>query len=74
MEFKRGTESVLLRKIADVILLAGTDELAIVDSFSAGLPIIAAESDTYPLRSHICATAKTRSSPLIILRILATPS
>ena len=43
-----GRESALLYKIADVFLLAGTAGLAIVDSFAAGLPLIATELDTHP--------------------------
>jgi glycosyltransferase involved in cell wall biosynthesis len=45
---KYGRESALLYKIADVFLLAGTAGLAIVDSFAAGLPMIATELNTHP--------------------------
>jgi glycosyltransferase involved in cell wall biosynthesis len=45
---KYGRESALLYKIADVFLLAGTAGLAIVDSFAAGLPLIATDLNTHP--------------------------
>jgi glycosyltransferase involved in cell wall biosynthesis len=45
---KFGRESAPLYKIADVFLLAGTAGLAIVDSFAAGLPIIATDLNTHP--------------------------
>jgi glycosyltransferase involved in cell wall biosynthesis len=45
---KYGRESALLYKIADVFLLAGTAGLAIVDSFAAGLPLIATNLNTHP--------------------------
>lgn len=45
---KHGRESALLYKIADVFLLAGTAGLAIVDSFAAGLPLIATVLNTHP--------------------------
>jgi glycosyltransferase involved in cell wall biosynthesis len=45
---KYGRESALLYKIADVFLLAGTAGLAIVDSFAAGLPMIATDLNTHP--------------------------
>jgi len=45
---KYGRESALLYKIADVFLLAGTAGLSIVDSFAAGLPMIATELTTHP--------------------------
>lgn len=43
-----GRESAMLYKIADVFLLAGTAGLAIVDSFAAGLPLIATHLPTHP--------------------------
>lgn len=43
-----GRESAMLYKIADVFLLAGTAGLAIVDSFAAGLPLIATDLPTHP--------------------------
>jgi L-malate glycosyltransferase len=43
-----GRESAILYKIADVYLLAGTAGLAIVDSFAAGLPLIATQLPTHP--------------------------
>jgi glycosyltransferase involved in cell wall biosynthesis len=45
---KYGRESALLYRIADVFLLAGTAGLAIVDSFAAGLPMIATRLNTHP--------------------------
>jgi glycosyltransferase involved in cell wall biosynthesis len=48
MGSKYGRESALLYKIADVFLLAGTAGLAIVDSFAAGLPMIATQMKTHP--------------------------
>jgi L-malate glycosyltransferase len=48
MGSKYGRESALLYKIADVFLLAGTAGLAIVDSFAAGLPMIATDLKTHP--------------------------
>jgi glycosyltransferase involved in cell wall biosynthesis len=48
MGSKYGRESALLYKIADVFLLAGTAGLAIVDSFAAGLPMIATDLNTHP--------------------------
>ena len=46
LEFNR--ESAMLYKIADVFLLAGTAGLAIVDSFAAGLPLVATQLTTHP--------------------------
>ena len=43
-----GRESAMLYRIADVFLLAGTAGLAIVDSFAAGLPLIATQLPTHP--------------------------
>lgn len=48
MGSRYGRESALLYKIADVFLLAGTAGLAIVDSFAAGLPMIATDLNTHP--------------------------
>jgi glycosyltransferase involved in cell wall biosynthesis len=48
MGSKYGRESALLYKIADVFLLAGTAGLSIVDSFAAGLPMIATNLNTHP--------------------------
>lgn len=48
MGSKYGRESALLYKISDVFLLAGTAGLAIVDSFAAGLPMIATDLKTHP--------------------------
>jgi L-malate glycosyltransferase len=43
-----GRDSALLYKMADMFLLAGTAGLAIVDSFAAGLPIVATALPTHP--------------------------
>jgi glycosyltransferase involved in cell wall biosynthesis len=43
-----GRESAMLYRIADVFLLTGTAGLAIVDSFAAGLPLIATDLPTHP--------------------------
>jgi glycosyltransferase involved in cell wall biosynthesis len=45
---KYGRESALLYKIADLFLLAGTAGLSVVDSFAAGLPMIATRLNTHP--------------------------
>jgi L-malate glycosyltransferase len=45
---KFGRESALLYKMADVFLMAGTAGLAVVDSFAAGLPLIATHLPTHP--------------------------
>jgi glycosyltransferase involved in cell wall biosynthesis len=45
---KYGRESALYYKMADLFLLAGTAGLAIVDSFAAGLPVIATDMPTHP--------------------------
>jgi L-malate glycosyltransferase len=43
-----GRESALYYKMADIFVIAGTVGLAVVDSFAAGLPLIATEMDTHP--------------------------
>jgi glycosyltransferase involved in cell wall biosynthesis len=43
-----GRESAVYYKMADLFLLAGTAGLAIVDSFAAGLPVIATDMPTHP--------------------------
>jgi glycosyltransferase involved in cell wall biosynthesis len=45
---KYGRESALYYKMADAFLLAGTAGLAIVDSFAAGLPLLATRLSTHP--------------------------
>jgi len=45
---KFGRESALYYKMADVFLLAGTAGLAVVDSFAAGLPLLATRLPTHP--------------------------
>ena len=44
---KFGPESALFYKMADIFLLAGTAGLAIVDSFAAGLPVLATRLTTH---------------------------
>lgn len=46
--FKNHKEGALYYKMADVFLLAGTVGLAVVDSFAAGLPLIATRLTTHP--------------------------
>jgi glycosyltransferase involved in cell wall biosynthesis len=43
-----GRESALYYKMSDVFLLAGTAGLAVVDSFAAGLPLLATRLETHP--------------------------
>jgi glycosyltransferase involved in cell wall biosynthesis len=43
-----GRDSALYYRIADLFLLTGTAGLAIVDSFAAGLPVIATALRTHP--------------------------
>jgi len=43
-----GRESALYYKMADIFLLAGTAGLSIVDSFAAGLPLLATRLSTHP--------------------------
>jgi glycosyltransferase involved in cell wall biosynthesis len=45
---KYGRESALYYKMSDVFLLAGTAGLAVVDSFAAGLPLLATRLTTHP--------------------------
>jgi glycosyltransferase involved in cell wall biosynthesis len=45
---KYGRESSLYYKMSDVFLLAGTAGLAVVDSFAAGLPLLATRMETHP--------------------------
>ncbi len=45
---KYGRESALYYKMSDVFLLAGTAGLAVVDSFAAGLPLLATRLATHP--------------------------
>ena len=46
--FKQGSESALYYKLADVFILAGTVGLAVVDSFAAGIPLIAIDAPIHP--------------------------
>lgn len=43
-----GREGALCYRIADVFVLAGTAGLAVVDSFAAGLPLLATQLTTHP--------------------------
>jgi L-malate glycosyltransferase len=43
-----GRESAMFYRMANIFLLAGTAGLAIVDSFAAGLPLIATRLPTHP--------------------------
>jgi len=45
---KFGRESALYYRMADVFLLSGTAGLAVVDSFAAGLPLLATKMPTHP--------------------------
>jgi glycosyltransferase involved in cell wall biosynthesis len=45
---KYGRESALYYRMADLFLLGGTAGLAVVDSFAAGLPLLATELPTHP--------------------------
>lgn len=45
---KYGRESAMYYKMSDVFLLAGTAGLAVVDSFAAGLPLLATRMATHP--------------------------
>jgi len=46
--FKNHEQGAIYYKMADVFLLGGTVGLAVVDSFAAGLPLIATTLDTHP--------------------------
>ncbi len=48
MESKWGRESALFYKMSDLFLLPGSAGLAIVDSFAAGLPLIATDLPSHP--------------------------
>jgi glycosyltransferase involved in cell wall biosynthesis len=48
MGSKWGRESALFYKMSDLFLLPGSAGLAVVDSFAAGLPLIATELPTHP--------------------------
>lgn len=45
---KFGRESALYYRMADLFLLGGTAGLAVVDSFAAGLPLLATDLPTHP--------------------------
>jgi L-malate glycosyltransferase len=64
MGSKFGRDSAMLYKIADVFLLAGTAGLAIVDSFAAGLPLIATRLPTHPPEvSYLCDGENGKITP-----------
>jgi glycosyltransferase involved in cell wall biosynthesis len=64
MGSKFGRDSAMLYKIADVFLLAGTAGLAIVDSFAAGLPLIATHLPTHPPEvSYLCDGENGKMTP-----------
>jgi glycosyltransferase involved in cell wall biosynthesis len=64
MGSKFGRDSAMLYKIADVFLLAGTAGLAIVDSFAAGLPLIATHLPTHPPEvSYLCDGENGKITP-----------
>lgn len=46
--FKGHKDAALYYRIADIFLLAGTVGLAVVDSFAAGLPLLATRLETHP--------------------------
>jgi L-malate glycosyltransferase len=82
MGSKFGRESALLYKMADVFLLAGTAGLAIVDSFAAGLPVIATHLPMHPPEvSYLCdgengriAAHTTAAFADAIVEVLTTPA
>lgn len=64
MGSKFGRDSAMLYKISDVFLLAGTAGLAIVDSFAAGLPLIATHLPTHPPEvSYLCDGENGKITP-----------
>jgi glycosyltransferase involved in cell wall biosynthesis len=64
MGSKFGRDSAMLYKIADVFLLVGTAGLAIVDSFAAGLPLIATHLPTHPPEvSYLCDGENGKITP-----------
>ena len=79
---KFGAESALYYKMADVFILAGTAGLAIVDSFAAGLPVIATKLPTHPpeisyLRScenGILAEPNSTDLAAAVIEIISSPS
>jgi glycosyltransferase involved in cell wall biosynthesis len=79
---KFGRESALFYKMADLFLMAGTAGLAVVDSFAAGLPIIATHLSTHPPEvSYLCddengkiAAHNAPSFANAIVEVLTTPA
>jgi glycosyltransferase involved in cell wall biosynthesis len=76
-----GRKSAMLYRIAEVFLLAGTAGLAVVDSFAAGLPLIATQLGTHPPeisylrdRENGRLTAHTATAFAdAVVEVLATP-
>jgi glycosyltransferase involved in cell wall biosynthesis len=61
---KYGREGALFYKIANVFLLGGRAGLAVVDSFAAGLPLIATELPTHPPEvGYLCDGENGRMTP-----------
>ena len=64
MGAKFGLESALFHRVADVSLLAGRAGLAIVDSFAAGLPVMATSLPSHgPEFSYLCDYENGRITP-----------
>jgi L-malate glycosyltransferase len=82
MGSKFGRDSAMLYKVADVFLLAGTAGLAIVDSFAAGLPLIATHLPTHPPEvSYVCDGENGKITPHVasafadaVVEVLTTPA
>jgi L-malate glycosyltransferase len=82
MGSKFGRDSAMLYKVADVFLLAGTAGLAIVDSFAAGLPLIATHLPTHPPEvSYLCDGENGKITPHVasafadaVVEVLTTPA
>jgi glycosyltransferase involved in cell wall biosynthesis len=76
-----GRESALHYKMADVFLLAGTAGLAVVDSFAAGLPVLATALPSHPPEiSYVqdgvngrLATHEVSSFSSSIIEVLSNP-
>jgi glycosyltransferase involved in cell wall biosynthesis len=79
---KYGRESALYYKMSDVFLLAGTAGLAVVDSFAAGLPMLATHLTTHPPEiSYLVDGENGRVAPhdpeafaATILEVLSNPA
>jgi L-malate glycosyltransferase len=79
---KYGREAALYYKMANLFLLGGTAGLAVVDSFAAGLPLIATELPTHPPEvSYLCDGQNGRLTPhdpdefaRAVVELLSAPS